>query len=106
MTAKLAQAAASRAQTAGANAPKLAANPATRPAGGAYFGLASIRRRRRRTQGGGGGRSLCRPGENLRGISLIKASQFGPAKATFASVGEGGMKDIADLWKLYASTKG
>lgn len=108
MTAKLAQAAATRAQAAGANAAKLAADPATANlAGGAYFGLgqypAAVAAYAKSAAAGG---PYVDRAKTFEGIAQTKAGQFGPAKTTFASVGEGGMKDIADLWKLYASTKG
>lgn len=108
MTAKLAQAAATRAQAAGANAAKLAADPQTANlAGGAYFGLGQYP-----AAAAAYGKSAAAGGpyvdraKTFEGIAQVKAGQFGPAKTTFASVGDGGMKDIADLWKLYASTKG
>ncbi|QYE33855.1 MULTISPECIES: tetratricopeptide repeat protein [Sphingosinicellaceae] len=108
MTAKLAQAAAQRAQAAGANAAKLAADPATaNVAGGAYFGLgqypAAAAAYAKSAAAGG---PYVDRAKVFQGISQLKAGNAAAAKATFASVGEGGMKDIADLWKLYASTKG
>lgn len=108
MTAKLAQAAATRAQAAGANAPQLAANPATAAqAGGAYLGLgqfpAAASAYGKAAAAGGPGADTAKVFE---GIAQIKGGSAATAKTTFATVGEGGMKDIADLWKLYASTKG
>ena len=109
MTAKLAQAAATRAQTAGANAAKLAASPATAAqAGGAYLGLekyadAATAYGKAAAAGGPDADSA----KVFEGISQVKAGSSAAAKTTFASVGDtAGMKDIADLWKLYASTKG
>lgn len=108
MTAKLAQAAASRSQAAGVNAPKLAANPATAAqAGGAYFGLgqfpAAVAAYGKAAAAGGPDADSAKVFE---GISQVKAGSGAAAKTTFASVGDtGGMKDIAELWKLYASTK-
>ncbi len=109
MTAKLAQAAAQRAQAAGANAASLAANPATAAqAGGAYFGLGQFP-----AAASAYGKAAAAGGPNadeakvFEGIAQLKGGQGGAAKTTFASVTDaGGMKDIADLWKLYASTKG
>lgn len=109
MTAKLAQAAATRAQAAGVNAPKLAANPATASqAGGAYLGLgqfpAAATAYAKAAAAGGPDADQAKV---FAGISQLKAGSAATAKTTFASVGDtGGMKDIADLWKLYASTKG
>ena len=109
MTAKLAQAAAQRAQVAGANAAKLAASPDTAAqAGGAYYGLGQYP-----AAAAAYGKAAAAGGPNVdeakvfEGISQVKAGQAAAAKTSFAGVGEkGGMKDIADLWKLYASTKG
>ena len=42
----------------------------------------------------------------FKGIAQVRSGQAGAARATFKSVPEGGMKDIASLWALYASTKG
>ena len=108
MTIKLAQAAASRSQTAGANAAKLAAAPDTAAqAGGAYFGLGQFP-----AAAAAYGKAAAAGGANaevdktFEGIAQVKAGSATAAKASFASVKEGGMKDIASLWKLYASTKG
>lgn len=109
MTAKLAQAAAQRAQVAGANAPKLAASPATAAqAGGAYFGLGQFPAAASAYgKAAGAGGPDADSAKVFEGISQVKAGSAAAAKTTFASVGDtGGMKDIADLWKLYASTKG
>lgn len=109
MTAKLAQAAATRAQAAGANAAKLAASPSTAAqAGGAYFGLgqypAAATAYGTAAAAGGADADTAKV---FAGIAQVKAGSAAAANRTFASVGEtGGMKDIADLWKLYASTKG
>ncbi len=109
MTAKRAQAAAQRAQTAGANAPKLAASPTTASqAGGAYLGLgqypAAAAAYGKAAAAGGPDADQAKVFE---GIAQLKGGSVPAAKTTFASVGDaGGMKDIADLWKLYASTKG
>ncbi len=108
MAAKLAQAAASRAQAAGANAAKLAADPNTAAkAGGAYLGLDKYA-----DAAAAYGKAAAANGPDadsakvFEGISQVKAGAAGAAKTTFASVGDkGGMKDVADLWKLYASTK-
>ena len=109
MTAKLAQAAATRAQAAGANAPKLAANPATASqAGGAYFGLGQYP-----AAAAAYGKAAAANGPDadsakvFEGIAQVKSGAGAAAKTSFASVGDkNGMKDIADLWKLYASVKG
>ena len=108
MTAKLAQAAAQRAQAAGANAPKLAASPATAAqAGGAYLGLGQYPAAASAYgKAAGAGGPDADEAKVFEGIAQVKAGSAAAAKTTFASVGNGGMKDIADLWKLYASTKG
>jgi len=108
MTAKLAQAAAQRAQAAGAAAPQLAAAPATAAqAGGAYLGLgqypAAATAYGKAASAGGPDTDA---DKTFEGIAQVKAGSAKAAVATFASVKEGGLKDIADLWKLYASTKG
>lgn len=108
MTEKLAQAAATRAQAAGANAAKLLADPATaNVAGGAYFGLgqypAAAAAYAKSAAAGG---PYVDRAKTFGGIAQVKAGNFAAAKTIFASVGEGGMTDIAHLWRLYASTKG
>lgn len=109
MTAKLAQAAAQRAQVAGASAAKLAAAPDTAAqAGGAYFGLGQYP-----AAAAAYGKAAAAGGPNadeakvFEGIAQVKAGSAAAAKTSFAGVSDkGGMKDIADLWRLYASTKG
>ncbi len=108
MTVKLAQAAAQRSQAAGASASKLAAAPDTAAqAGGAYLGLgqypAAASAYAKAAAAGGPNADV---DKTFEGIAQVKAGAAGAAKNTFAGVGDnGGMKDIADLWKLYASTK-
>jgi len=109
MTAKLAQAAAQRSQAAGASAAKMAASPVTAAqAGGAYLGLGQYP-----AAAAAYGKAAAAGGPNadqakvFEGIAQVKAGSAAAAKATFASVSDaGGMKDVADLWRLYASTKG
>lgn len=109
MTAKLAQAAATRAQAAGANAPKLLANPATAAqAGGAYLGLGQFP-----AAASAYGKAAAAGGPNadeaklFQGVAQVKAGSAAAAKTTFAGVSDkGGMKDIAELWRLYATTRG
>ncbi len=107
MTAKLAQAAAQRSAAAGAQAPKLAANPATAAqAGGAYLGLgqypAAAAAYGKAVAAGGSDADSARVFE---GIAQVKGGSSSAAKATFAAVPDtSGMKDIAQLWQLYAST--
>ena len=109
MMAKLAQAAAQRSQVAAANAAKLAASPATAAqAGGAYLGLGQYPEAAaaygKAAAAGGPTADFAKVFE---GIAQLKGGSGAAAKTTFASVSDkGGMKDIADLWKLYASTKG
>jgi tetratricopeptide (TPR) repeat protein len=107
MTAKLAEVAAQRAAAAGVEAPKLAANPATAArAGGAYLGLgqyaAAAAAYGKAVAAGGNGADSARVFE---GIAQVKGGLASAAKATFAAVPDSsGMKDIAQLWQLYAST--
>ena len=99
MTAKLAQAAASRAQAAGANAPKLAASPATAAqAGGAYLGLgqypAAVAAYGKAASAGGPDADQAKVFE---GIAQVKAGSAAAAKTTFAGIGDkSDMKDIAN----------
>ncbi len=107
MTAKLAEVAAQRAAAAGTQALKLAANPATAArAGGAYLGLgqyaAAAAAYGKAVAAGGNGADSARVFE---GIAQVKGGLASAAKATFAAVPDSsGMKDIAQLWQLYAST--
>jgi len=107
MAAKLAQAAQQRSQAAALTAPKLAASPATAAqAGGAYLGLgqypAAIAAYGKAVTAGGPDADAARL---FQGIAQVKAGQSGAAKGTFASVSDtSGVKDIANLWQLYAST--
>ena len=109
MTAKLSQAAAQRSAAAGAQAPKLAANPATAAqAGGAYLGLgqypAAVAAYAKAVAAGGPDADTARV---FQGIAQVKGGQSSAAKSTFGAVTDkSGMKDIAQLWQLYASTHG
>lgn len=109
MSQNIAAAAAKLAAAAPAQAPKLAASPATALQGGnMYLGLGqngpAVAAFDRVIPAGG------YPAEQARvwkGIAQVRGGQPGPARASFASVPETSpMRDIADLWSLYASTRG
>jgi tetratricopeptide (TPR) repeat protein len=107
MSAKLAQAATGMAAKAAAEAPKLAANPATALKGGnAYFGInqfgPAIAAYDKAIAANG---SDADQAKVFKGIAAMKAGNSGLAKSAFAAVSDkAGMKDIANLWGLYAST--
>ena len=109
MSAKLGQAAAARSTTALANAPKLATNPATAlAAGDAYLGAGQYPQAAAAyaTAAKAGGPAVDEA-RVFGGIAQAKAGNTAAAKAQFAAVdAKGYMKDVADLWGLYASTKG
>jgi tetratricopeptide (TPR) repeat protein len=106
---KMVQAAGSMAAKAPAEAPKLAANPATALRGAnAYFGMGqyakAIETYQKVIAANGNDADYARV---FQGIALLKSGKVAPAKAAFAAVGDkSGMKDIADLWGLFASTRG
>jgi tetratricopeptide (TPR) repeat protein len=106
---KMVQAAQGMAAKAPAEAPKLAANPSTALRGAhAYFGLGqyaqAIAVYDKVIAANGADADFARV---FKGIALLKTGKVAPAKASFASVGDkSGMKDIADLWTLFASTRG
>lgn len=109
MSQKLAQAAAGMTAKAPAEAPKLAATPATAVRGGnAYLGLGqypqAIAAFDKAIAANGTDADQARV---FKGIAALKAGNAGLAKQAFASVTDkNGMKDIADLWSLFASTHG
>jgi tetratricopeptide (TPR) repeat protein len=106
---KMVQAANSMAAQAPAEAPKLAANPTTAMrAGNLYFGMGQYAKAIEAYQ-----KSIAANGNDadysrvFMGIALLKSGKVAPAKAAFAGVGDkSGMKDIANLWTLFASTRG
>ena len=109
MSVRLAQAAGQRAAAAPAAAPKLAAVPATALQGGnEYLGLGQYPQAisaydKAVAQGGGNVDSA----KVFKGIAQVRGGQTGAAKATFASVADASpLRDIANMWGLYASTKG
>ncbi|PZN92907.1 MAG: hypothetical protein DCF31_14460 [Alphaproteobacteria bacterium] len=107
MAAKLAQAATGMAAKAGAEAPKLAGNPATAVRGGnAYLGInqfgPAIAAYDRAIAANGADADQAKV---FKGIAAMKAGNAGLARTSFAAVSErNGMKDIANLWGLYAAT--
>ena len=107
MAAKLGQAAQQMAARAPAEAPKLAAVPATALRGGnAYLGLAqypqAIAAYDLAIKANGSDADQARL---FKGIAQVKAGNAGAAKGSFASVSDkNGLNDIAALWSLYAST--
>ena len=109
MSQKLAQAAAGMSAKAAAEAPKLAAAPATALRGGnAYLGLGqngpAIAAYDKVIAANG---SDADQAKVFKGIAALKAGNVALGKSSFASVNDkNGMKDIADLWKLFASTRG
>ncbi len=109
MSVRLAQAADQRSATALAQAPKLAASPATALQGGnAYFGAGqfgpAIAAYDKATAAGG---TTADTAKLYKGIAQIRAGQIGAAKASFASVGEASsVRDIANMWGLFANTRG
>ena len=109
MSVRLAQAAGERAAAAPAQAAKLAGNPATvLQAGNEYLGLgqypAAIAAYDKAVAAGGKDADTAKV---FKGIAQVRGGQTGPAKTTFAGVAEGSaVRDIANMWGLYASTKG
>ena len=109
MSQKLAQAATSMTAKASTEAPKLAANPATAVRGGnAYLGLGALPQAIAAYE-----RAIPTGGKNadearlFKGIAALKAGNVALGKSSFAAVTDAnGMKDIANLWGLYASTRG
>ena len=109
MSVRLAQAAEQRTAASAVQAPKLSANPATALQGGnAYFGLgqygpAIAAYDKAETVTG----SSADTARLFKGIAQVKAGQNGPARATFGGIPEASpVRDIANMWGLYASTKG
>lgn len=106
---KMAQAATAMVAKAPAEAPKLSASPATALRGAnAYFGMGqyakAIEVYSKVIAANGSDADYARV---FKGIAQLKSGQVAPAKASFASVTDkSGMKDIADLWNLFASTRG
>ena len=109
MSQKMVQAAGSMTAKAAVEAPKLAANPATALRGGnAFLGLGqnaqAITAYDKAIAVNGNDADQARV---FKGIAALKAGNASVAKQSFASVGEkNGMKDIAQLWSLYATTRG
>ncbi len=106
---RMAQAAANMNAKATSTAPGLSANPQTALRGGnAYLGAgmypqAVAAYNRAITVGG----ATADQAKVFKGIAALKAGNVSYGKAAFESVSDNfGMKDIADLWKLYASTRG
>jgi tetratricopeptide (TPR) repeat protein len=109
MSAKLMTAATTRAAPALAAAPKQAASPATAlQAGNAFLGAGQYPQAAAAfaTAAKAGG-TTADQARLYGGIALVKAGNMGAAKAQFAAVdAKSYLKDIADLWSLYVSTKG
>ncbi|KAB7643899.1 tetratricopeptide repeat protein [Polymorphobacter fuscus] len=109
MSQKVAQAAAGMVAKAPAEAVKLAATPATALRGGnAYLGLGqfpqAIAAYDKAIAANGADADQARV---FKGIAALKGGNANLAKQTFKSVSDkAGMKDIADLWSLYATTRG
>lgn len=109
MSQKMAQAAGSMTAKAAAEAPKLAANPATAVRGGnAFLGLGqypqAIAAFDKAIAANGADADQARV---WKGIAALRAGNVALAKQSFAAVSDkNGMKEVADLWTLFASTRG
>lgn len=109
MSVRLGQAATQRAALAAAQAPKLAASPATAMQGGnAYLGLSqygpAIAAYDKAIAAGGSGADSARL---FKGIAQVRAGQAAAGRASFGAIVEASpVKDISNMWSLYASTKG
>jgi|GEM_PF-661359 len=105
----LKEAAAKMAGTAAKDAAKYTASPTTAfRGGGAYMGLGdygkAIAAYDKAIAAGG---VVGEQAKVFKGIAALRAGNTKLGKAAFAAVGDkGGMQDIANLWTLYASTKG
>lgn len=109
MSAKLTAAATQRQAAAIAAAAKNATNPSTAmQAGGAYLGAGQYAQAAAAfaVAAKGTGPQVDQA-KVYGGIAQVKAGNIAAAKALFASVDpKGTMKDAADIWALYASTRG
>ena len=109
MSQKMAQASASMSAKAATEAPKLAADPKTAVRGGnAFLGIGqypqAIVAYDKAIAANGADADQARV---FKGIAALRAGNTGLAKQSFAGVTDkNGMKDIADLWALFASTRG
>ena len=109
MSQKLGQAAVGMNAKAATEAPKLAASPATAVRGGnAYLGLGqypqAIAAYDKAIAANG---SDADQAKVFKGIAALLAGNVPLGKASFAAVSDkNGMKDIADLWGLYAASRG
>ncbi|MBC7520639.1 MAG: tetratricopeptide repeat protein [Sandarakinorhabdus sp.] len=109
MAQKLAQAAQGMSAKAPAEAPKLAANPATALRGGnAFLGIGQYPQAIAAFD-----KAIAANGRDVdqarlfKGIAALKAGNVPLGKASFAAVSDkNGLKDIANLWGLYAATRG
>jgi tetratricopeptide (TPR) repeat protein len=93
------------------DAPKLAANPATALRGGnALLGLGQYPQAIAafdKAIAANGANADADTARIFKGVAALKAGNAGLAKQSFAAVSDkNGMKDIADLWALFASTHG
>ena len=109
MSKKLAAAAAAGVANEGPEAMKLAAAPATAFKGGnAWLGLGEYARAIAAYDKAIAANGLDADYARVfKGVAAVKGGQKAAAIATFKAVGDkSGMKDIADLWSLYASSRG
>lgn len=109
MSQKMAQAADMMAAKSVTEAPKLAANPATALKGGHEF--LGIGQYAKATQAFD--KAIAANGKDadqarlFKGIAALKGGNVALGKSSFAAVTDAtGMKDIAQLWNLYAQTRG
>ena len=109
MSQKLAQAATVMSAKSAADAPKLAAAPATALRGGnAYLGIGqygqAIAAFDKAIAANGPDADQARL---FKGIAALKAGNVALGKSSFAAVTDkNGLKDVADLWALFAATRG
>ncbi len=105
MIARLRQAATQRAANELAGAPRQAGNPATALAAGhAFLGAGRLPQAIRAfgvaRRGPSAGEAML-----FQGIAQVKAGNAAAARTTFGQVPNGSLKDIANLWALYAGTR-
>jgi tetratricopeptide (TPR) repeat protein len=109
MSQKMSQAADMMAAKSVGEAPKLAANPATALKGGhEFFGIGQYAKAIQAFD-----KVIAAKGKDadqaqlFKGIAALKSGNVALGKSSFAAVGDAnGLKDIAQLWNLFAQTRG
>lgn len=105
MTARLIEAGTKRQQAAMTAAPGQAKAPATAfAAGNAYIGAGMYPQAVAAYNVAQKGPSPTQAAL-FKGIAQVRSGNAAEARKTFQSIAEGGMKDVAELWQLYAATK-